>query len=92
MSDVGDIDVKGSILRQSVCCMDSKGKEWFFMDVGQCSNGDRFVISCRKSHLEYYVKWLNNPCDVNRYKMLNFFNIKTATKIGNVFELGGSTV
>jgi len=90
MIEVDDIGMKGGILRQSMCCNDRKGKEWFFMDVGVCENGDRFVISCQKNWLEYYAKWLTKPSDVNRYKMLNFFNIKTATNLGSIFELQAS--
>lgn len=79
---------KGQILRQSMCITDRTGKEWFFMDIGEMPNGDRFVVHCHKNRLEYYIRWLNKPSQVNQYKMLNFFNLRDVRKIGNAFEIG----
>ena len=72
---------------QSMNICDRKGHEWFYMDLGEMPNGDKFIIECRENHLEYFVKWLCKVGSVNRYKMLNFFNLETATRICNATEL-----
>ena len=83
-----EIELPEGVL-QSMNMSDRKGHEWFYHDLGETPSGDKFIIECRENHLEYYVKWLCKVGSVNRYRMLNFFNLKTATRICNATELSG---
>ncbi|MCK4786535.1 MAG: hypothetical protein KAV87_22440 [Desulfobacteraceae bacterium] len=70
-------------LRQYLNLKDVNGKEWYYKDVGEFENGDRFVIEC-EDFVQYFAEWIGEPEDEEQIQELD--EITGAVKIGNAFE------
>jgi len=71
------------ILRQFVGLKDENGEEWYYADIGEFENGDRFYIGCQ-DWLEFFAEWIGEPKE--ECQIQDFYDICKAKKIGNVFE------
>ncbi len=74
-------DDKFFILRQYIGLHDIDGKEWYYKDIGEFANGDRFVIEC-EDWLQYFIEWIGKIYKSEK----GVEGIEKAKKIGNCFE------
>ena len=71
------------ILRQFIGLKDKNDKEWYYGDVGEFENGDRFYIDS-EDWLLFVTIWVDEPKE--ECQIQDFEDIENAKKIGNAFE------